>query len=97
VANRLGLAGALECAAGDAFGRRSGRAGLAVALAAAPPILLCDEPTAEVDAETERQIIADLAPTERCRGYNSGCDPQSGDGRGGGPHPRLSDGRLVDD
>lgn len=33
------------------------RAGLAVALAAAPPILLADEPTGEVDAQTERDII----------------------------------------
>ena len=30
-------------------------------MTAGPPILLCDEPTAEVDVATERQIIADLA------------------------------------
>jgi putative ABC transport system ATP-binding protein len=33
------------------------RAGLAVALAAAPPIILADEPTGEVDAITERSIL----------------------------------------
>ncbi|MFI5013881.1 MAG: ABC transporter ATP-binding protein [Hyphomicrobiales bacterium] len=33
------------------------RAGLAVALAADPPLLLADEPTAEVDAETEARIL----------------------------------------
>lgn len=33
------------------------RAGLAVALAANPSLLLTDEPTAEVDAETEKQIF----------------------------------------
>ena len=33
------------------------RAGLAVALAAAPPIVLADEPTGEVDAITERSIL----------------------------------------
>jgi putative ABC transport system ATP-binding protein len=33
-------------------------AGLAVALAAAPPIVLADEPTGEVDAITERSILA---------------------------------------
>jgi putative ABC transport system ATP-binding protein len=34
------------------------RAGLAVALAATPPIVLADEPTGEVDAITERSILA---------------------------------------
>lgn len=33
------------------------RAGLAVALAASPSVLLANEPTGEVDAETERQIL----------------------------------------
>ncbi|TCR85269.1 putative ABC transport system ATP-binding protein [Rhizobium sp. BK376] len=33
------------------------RAGLAVALANAPVLLICDEPTAEVDAQTEADII----------------------------------------
>ncbi|TPK85744.1 ABC transporter ATP-binding protein [Mesorhizobium sp. B2-4-13] len=34
------------------------RAGLAVALAANPPILVADEPTAEVDRDTETRLIA---------------------------------------
>ena len=38
-------------------GGEAARAGLAVALAAAPALLLADEPTAEVDAETEAQIL----------------------------------------
>ncbi len=38
-------------------GGEAARAGLAVALAAAPPLLLADEPTGEVDAATEAQII----------------------------------------
>lgn len=37
-------------------GGESARAGLAVALAANPSLLLADEPTAEVDAQTEKQI-----------------------------------------
>lgn len=41
-------------------GGESARAGLAVALAAMPDILLADEPTAEVDAETEQHILAIL-------------------------------------
>jgi putative ABC transport system ATP-binding protein len=61
VTNRLGLAAHWNALPATLSGGEAARAGLAVALAAAPPILLCDEPTAEVDAETERQIIADLA------------------------------------
>lgn len=38
-------------------GGETARAGLAVALAADPPILVADEPTAEVDAETEKRLI----------------------------------------
>jgi ABC-type lipoprotein export system ATPase subunit len=43
------------------------RAGLAVALAADPPLLLADEPTAEVDAETEG-LILELLEARRARG-----------------------------
>lgn len=38
-------------------GGETARAGLAVALAVNPPILVADEPTAEVDAETEDRLI----------------------------------------
>lgn len=38
-------------------GGETARAGLAVALAANPPILVADEPTAEVDADTESRLI----------------------------------------
>jgi putative ABC transport system ATP-binding protein len=39
-------------------GGEASRAGLAVALAPRPPILIADEPTGEVDAETEQKILA---------------------------------------
>jgi putative ABC transport system ATP-binding protein len=42
-------------------GGETARAGLAVALAADPVVLLADEPSGEVDAETEAQILALLA------------------------------------
>ena len=38
-------------------GGETARAGLAVALAGDPPILVADEPTAEVDAATEAQLL----------------------------------------
>lgn len=41
-------------------GGEAARAGLAVALAAKPAILLCDEPTAEVDAATEQRVVDHL-------------------------------------
>lgn len=39
-------------------GGETARAGLAAAVAVDPPILIADEPTAEVDAETERLLFA---------------------------------------
>jgi putative ABC transport system ATP-binding protein len=39
-------------------GGETSRAGLAIALAPNPPILLADEPTGEVDRETEERILA---------------------------------------
>lgn len=39
-------------------GGETARSGLAVALACNPPILIADEPTAEVDAATEQRLLA---------------------------------------
>lgn len=39
-------------------GGETARAGLATAIAADPPILIADEPTAEVDADTERLLFS---------------------------------------
>jgi putative ABC transport system ATP-binding protein len=63
--NRLGLATHWNALPAELSGGEAARAGLAVALSAEPSILLCDEPTAEVDAETERQIISDLDERRR--------------------------------
>jgi putative ABC transport system ATP-binding protein len=48
-------------------GGEAARAGLAVAVAAEPAVLLADEPTGEVDAGTEAQILA-LLEARRRRG-----------------------------
>ncbi|NKK46430.1 ABC transporter ATP-binding protein [Rhizobium leguminosarum] len=53
----LGLGGLAGVLPAHLSGGEAARAGLAVALAAKPPILLCDEPTAEVDLGTEQLVI----------------------------------------
>jgi len=65
LASRLGLSTHWNALPPELSGGEAARAGLAVALAAEPSILLCDEPTAEVDAETEREIIWDLDERRR--------------------------------
>ena len=57
---RLGLAQRGESLPAELSGGERARAGLAVAIANAPPILLLDEPTGEVDAETESSILTFL-------------------------------------
>ncbi|MDQ2805784.1 MAG: ABC transporter ATP-binding protein [Chloroflexota bacterium] len=80
----------------DLSGGEAARAGLAVALAAAPPVLLADEPTGEVDGATEVALL-DLLTARR----------QSGAGTLVATHSaalaaradrvlHLRDGRLVD-
>jgi putative ABC transport system ATP-binding protein len=54
---QTGLADRASAWPGQLSGGELTRAGLAVALAAAPRILLADEPTGEVDAMTERSIL----------------------------------------
>ncbi|AGB73905.1 ABC transporter ATP-binding protein [Rhizobium tropici] len=61
----LGLDGLADVLPAHLSGGEAARAGLAVALAAKPSILLCDEPTAEVDAATEQLVIDRLIET--CR------------------------------
>jgi putative ABC transport system ATP-binding protein len=53
----LGLAQRANAYPPQLSGGEAARAGLAVALATRPAVLLCDEPTAEVDAVTEEQVL----------------------------------------
>jgi|SRR5579872_4361112 len=53
----LGLHGLADVLPVHLSGGEAARAGVAVALAAKPSILLCDEPTAEVEAATEQRVI----------------------------------------
>jgi putative ABC transport system ATP-binding protein len=83
--------------AGELSGGEAARVGLAVALARSPAVLLADEPTAEVDAATERDLIRLIA--DRCA---------AGMAAAVATHSRalaeaaarvieLRDGRIVDD
>ena len=67
---RVGLAERGNARAGQLSGGEIARAGLAVALAAAPAVLLADEPTGEVDAMTEARLL-DLFDEQRHAGVGA--------------------------
>jgi putative ABC transport system ATP-binding protein len=60
VLERIGLSHRRDALPAQLSGGEASRAALAVALAVEPQILICDEPTAEVDAETEQAILSVL-------------------------------------
>jgi putative ABC transport system ATP-binding protein len=62
---RLGLAARERAYPAQLSGGEAVRAGLAVALANDPPVLLADEPTGEVDSVTEATIVALLEEVAR--------------------------------
>jgi putative ABC transport system ATP-binding protein len=64
---QLGLAEHAQARPPQLSGGELARAGLAVALAAAPQVLLADEPTGEVDAVTEGAVI-ELIEAQRATG-----------------------------
>ena len=64
----VGLADRRGAAPTTLSGGEAARAALAVALAADPPLLVADEPTAEVDAETEARILDRLEARRRAGG-----------------------------
>ena len=55
--HNVGLQHRADALPAELSGGETARAGLAVALATDPPILIADEPTAEVDGETESKIL----------------------------------------
>jgi putative ABC transport system ATP-binding protein len=55
---RLGLAGRRHAMPDQLSGGETARAGLAVALAASPVVVVADEPTGELDSAAEAQVLA---------------------------------------
>ena len=64
---QLGLAGHTTARPAQLSGGEVARAGLAIALAASPRVLLADEPTGEVDAATETRVL-DVLNAQRAAG-----------------------------
>jgi putative ABC transport system ATP-binding protein len=64
---QLGLAGHVTARPAQLSGGEVARAGLAIALAASPQVLLADEPTGEVDAATET-LVLDVFNAQRAAG-----------------------------
>lgn len=58
VIDRVGLGARAEAYPSQLSGGEAARAGLAVALANDPTVLLADEPTGELDGETEQRLLA---------------------------------------
>jgi putative ABC transport system ATP-binding protein len=77
-------------------GGEAARAGLAVALANDPPILLADEPTGEVDAENEALILKLMLDNTERGGAVIVVTHSERVARAASRVIRLSDGRIVD-
>ena len=62
---RLGLGGRRRALPDQLSGGETARAGLAVALAAGPPVIVADEPTGELDSVAEEQVLGLLRERTR--------------------------------
>ncbi len=78
-------------------GGEASRAGLAVALAPKPPILLADEPTGEVDGATEERILALFDQHRSSGGASLIVSHSDAIARRADRIVHLRDGRVVDE
>jgi putative ABC transport system ATP-binding protein len=92
----VGLVGRRHALPAQLSGGEAARAGLAVALAAAPPVLLADEPTGEVDAETEGEILRLFAQRGRDGGATLIVTHSEALAARADRIVRLRDGRITD-
>jgi putative ABC transport system ATP-binding protein len=77
-------------------GGEASRAGLAVALAPRPPVLLADEPTGEVDGATEERILALFDEHRKNGGASLIVSHSEAIARRANRIVRLLDGKVVD-
>ena len=77
-------------------GGEASRAGLAVALAPKPPVLLADEPTGEVDSATEERILALFDEHRKNGGASLIVSHSEAIAKRADRIVRLQDGKVVD-
>jgi putative ABC transport system ATP-binding protein len=77
-------------------GGEASRAGLAVAIAPRPPILIADEPTGEVDTETEKLILAVFHELRKAGGAVLIVTHSDAIARNADRVVHLRDGKIVD-
>jgi putative ABC transport system ATP-binding protein len=92
---RLGIGELADALPAQLSGGEAARAAFAVALAAEPEILICDEPTAEVDAETERRILEFLDERRRQGGAVLVATHSAALARQANRVLHISDGRIM--
>ena len=92
----MGIAGREAALPSELSGGETARAGLAVALATSPSVLLADEPTAEVDGETEDVIIDLLARRSAMGGATLAVTHSAALARRADRIIKLRDGRTID-
>jgi putative ABC transport system ATP-binding protein len=95
ILERIGLDKRLKALPAQLSGGEKARAGLAVALSRKPMVLLLDEPTGEVDAETEGQILAVLEEHRRGGGSTIIATHNPAVGRVATRTLAMKDGRVI--
>jgi len=92
---RLGLSAVRRSRPASLSGGETARAGLAVALAGNPDVLLADEPTAEISSAEERDVLDLLQQCRPARGATVLITHSDGVASRADRVLRLRDGRLV--
>ena len=95
ILRRIGMVKRSNALPAQLSGGEKARAGLAVALSRKPKILLLDEPTGEVDAETEGQILAVLEEHRSSGGSIIVATHNSAVGRVATRTLTMKDGRVI--